>query len=193
VVWGRCWEDGSAPAYWPWVQVMRTLWRSSDPDTALADMGSGAAYIAQLLPEIRLHGADLGAQPVASVLSAEQARFPLFDAAASFLMKTAARQPLLLILDDLHAADPPSLRLLQFLARDLRNARMVVIGTYRPVDVERQREHSTILGAVARDGHRIPLTGWSEVEVARFIEHALPLTAHAAPPELVGAVYRTTE
>ena len=53
VLWGRCWEHGGAPPYWPWVQVLRGLTRSVEPAELARWMGPGAAEIAQIAPELR--------------------------------------------------------------------------------------------------------------------------------------------
>jgi predicted ATPase len=68
----------------------------------------------------------------------EQARFRLFDAVTTFLQRAAHDQPLVLVLDNLHWADKSSLLLLEFLAQELGRARLLVIGTYRDVEVSRQ-------------------------------------------------------
>src|SRR5580658_3871277 len=53
VVWGRCWEHGGAPPYWPWSQVLRGLARNAEPAQLTSWMGTGAAEIAQIAPELR--------------------------------------------------------------------------------------------------------------------------------------------
>ena len=68
-------------------------------------------------------------------LDPEQARFRLFDASSASCATPRGAQPLVLVLDDLHWADKPSLLLLQFLARELGPARLLVIGTYRDVEL----------------------------------------------------------
>src|SRR5262249_24937373 len=96
------------------------------------------------------------------------------------------------VLDDLHWADKPSLLLLEFLARELRGSRLLVLGTYRDVELRRQHPLAHTLAALAREelSQRILLRGLSEGDVARFIE----ITAGIAPPEgLVAAIYRETE
>src|SRR5262249_642199 len=50
---GRCWEVGGAPAYWPWVQALRTLVRATEPNALRAQLGAGAGYVAQILSELR--------------------------------------------------------------------------------------------------------------------------------------------
>ena len=84
-------------------------------------LGGGAADVAQMLPELREVLPDVG-PPVS--LDPEGARFRLFDATATFLRNAADTEPLVLVLDDLHAADASSLLLLEFVARELaRHAR----------------------------------------------------------------------
>ena len=50
-VWGRCWEAGGAPAYWPWLQSLRSLFRDLDGPALRASLGDGATEIAQLIPD----------------------------------------------------------------------------------------------------------------------------------------------
>src|SRR4051794_3597573 len=102
VVWGRCWEGGGAPPFWPWVQVVREVSEAFDDDTLKRLLGSGATYITQLAPDL----ADrLGrsSSPNGPAFESDTARFYLFEAVARFLKRAAAEQPLLLLLEDLHA------------------------------------------------------------------------------------------
>src|SRR5437867_3656942 len=130
---GRCWEGEGAPPYWPWVQVIRAYLRTTDAERLAAEMGGGAPYLAQLVPDVRERLPDLPPAPTSP--QSEHARFYLFDAAATFLRNLAAATPLVLAFDDLQWADTPSLLLLQFLGHEMRNARMLVVGTYRETDV----------------------------------------------------------
>jgi DNA-binding SARP family transcriptional activator len=123
---GRCWEAGGAPAYWPWVQSLRTYVRESDTAALRSQLGAGAGDLAQIVPELRQHFPD---PPEPLSLDPEGARFRLFDATAEFLRNASASRPILLLLDDLHAADEPSLLLLRFLSRELGSTRMLVLGT----------------------------------------------------------------
>jgi class 3 adenylate cyclase len=189
ILWGRCHETGGAPAYWPWVQIIRGYLPDRDPRLLMSDMGTGAAAIAQVVSEVRERLADL---PTPPALEPEQARFRLFDSIAAFLRNAAGREPLVLVLDDLHWADAASLLLLQFLAREMGGARLLVIGTYR--DVELGREHALFqaLGEITREPvtRRHLLRGLTEHDVGRYIE----MTAGVAPPpDLVATVYHETE
>ena len=113
VLWGRCYEEQGAPPYWPWVQAIRAYVQQVDAEQLTAELGSGSADIAEIIPDLREKLPDLGTPPA---LEPEQARFRLFDSITSFLKNAAQHQPLLLVLDDLHWADRSSLLLLEFLA-----------------------------------------------------------------------------
>jgi tetratricopeptide (TPR) repeat protein len=189
VLWGRCYEGAGAPPYWPWVQAIRSYVRDRDPQQLRSEMGAGAADIAEVVSDVRERLPDLKPPPQ---LEPEQARFRLFDSVASFLKSAGRRQPLVLVLEDLHWADRPSLLLLEFLAKELANARLLVIGTYRDMEVSRRHPLSQSLGELTRERlfQRILLRGLGQEEVGRFIE----LVSGLAPPRgLVEAVYRQTE
>ncbi len=186
---GRCHESGGAPAYWPWVQAIRSYVHDHDHKTLLAEMGSGAADIGQVVSEVRER---LPGLPTSLGLEPDHARFRLFDSVTTFLRNAANAAPVMLLLDDLHWADKPSLLLLEFLAREMRGARLLVLGTYRDVELGRQHPLSRTLGELARQQltRRVVLTGLTDQHVARFIE----LTAGLRPPaSLVAAVYKETE
>jgi len=76
VLWGRCYEGEGAPAYWPWVQVVRSYVHDRDPKELMSEMGPGAADIAQVVSEVRER---LPGLPTPPALEPEQARFRLFD------------------------------------------------------------------------------------------------------------------
>lgn len=185
----RCYEGEGAPPFWPWVQIVRAFAQEQDPADLAAMMGPGAADIAQVVPE--LHERIPNLAPAAS-LPPEQARFRFFDSMSTFVKEAAKRKPLVLILDDLHWADKPSLLLLQFLAQELRNTRIFVVGTFRDTDFWPRHPLALTLGELSRQGfsERIRLKGLTQADVARFIE----LTAGLRPPEnLVRSVYQVTE
>lgn len=85
--------------------------------------------------------ARLGVAPPATPpegdTAAAKTRFRVFDAVAAFWQRAAARQPLLTVLDDLHRADVPSLRLLEFVAAELRATRLMILDTCRDAETRR--------------------------------------------------------
>ena len=82
VYWGRCREDEGAPAYWPWVQAIRSYARDADPVALAWQLGGGAAEVAQLIPEV---AEKLDVEP-AKGSDSEEARFRLFDSVTSLLL-----------------------------------------------------------------------------------------------------------
>jgi len=189
VVWGRCWESAGAPAFWPWEQILRALLRARDPRELVAQLGTAAPDVAQLVPAIRPH---LGNWSPVAPSDSEQARFRLFDSVTSLLLETSRAAPLVLILDDLHWADRPSLLLLQFLAREMQAAHLLVVATARDLDERAHPSLDEALGALRREPvHlRVPLAGLAEGDVAMLLN---AMGGHAVPERMARAVFERTE
>ncbi|MGH7319993.1 MAG: ATP-binding protein, partial [Candidatus Rokuibacteriota bacterium] len=180
VVWGTCWEGDGAPAYWPWVQVLRDLIEPRADDAPLAAdalPGDVAALLTGDRPGTE-SGGDL-----------EQARFRLFDALAGVLQRAATGQPLVVVLDDLHWADTPSLLALGFLARELTGRRLFILGTYRDVEVTADHPLSGTLARLGGLTRHISLPGLDHEEIGALIA----LITGADPDAfVVGSVLRRT-
>jgi len=189
VLWGRCWEAGGAPAYWPWVQSIRALIRSGDPEALRRHLAAGAGDVAQIVPEVRDLVPGVEEPPE---LDPASSRFRLFDAVAGFLMAAAEPDGLVLVLDDLHAADAPSLLLLRFLAGEIGESRLLVLGCYRDADLERQGPLSAAVVQLGRTSvtRRLDLRGLDEGDVAEFIRRT---TGSDPPDRLVAGVHEETE
>jgi tetratricopeptide (TPR) repeat protein len=174
IAWGRCWDGGGAPAFWPWIQVLRPLVQRLP--------GKGTAHLAgeigRLVPEF-------GALPE-PVDVPEHERFRLFDAIAGLLGRVADDHPLVVVLDDLHWADAPSLLLLRFVARELRRRPVAVIGTYR--DVELAPEH-LLLDTAAEECRHFSLAGLGPSEVADLV---LALTEETLSAGAEASLHRAT-
>ena len=190
VLWGRSYESGGAPPYWPWVQVIRSHVAATEPDALRNQMGSTASVIAEIVPDVKQKLPDLA--PASPVDDPESARFRLFDSITTFLKQAASIQPLVLMLEDLHWSDKPSLMLLEFVARELANSKIMVIGNYRDMELNRRHPLSITLGDLTRERlfERVLLRGLQKHDVARFIEIAAGITP---PPALVEAVNTQTE
>jgi DNA-binding SARP family transcriptional activator len=189
VLTGRCWEAGGAPAYWPWVQSLRAYLRGTGAEAVRAQLGTAGPVIAQMLPELHELVPDL---PPAPSLESEGARFRLFDATAAFLRNAAGATPLVLVLDDLQAADTPSLLLLQFLAGQVADARILIVGAYRDVELRRDHPLRSTLAELSRHDttRRLTLSGLTELDVSRFI--ALTTEVDSAEA-LAAAIHDQTE
>ena len=165
--WGRCWEGGGAPAYWPWTQVVRAMQRA-EPG-AVEGLG------------------PLDAEPLGGE-ETEDARFALFDAFTGLIEKRAAERPMLIVLDDLHAADVPSLLLLEFLARDLRRLPVVVLVTMRPEELE--PDTRDVVSRIAREATPLWVAGLDAPEVETLIHRS---TGAAQDPRITEALHEVTE
>ena len=190
VLWGRCYESEGAPPYWPWVQAIRDYVRGRDPEQLRSEMGAAAAEIAEIVPDVRERLPDVGEPPLLE--DPRQARFRLFDSLTAFLKSAARAQPLVFVLDDLHWADEGSLRLLEFVARELAGVRLLLIGTYRDIELSRRHPLAQSLAELTRERlfKRLLLRGLGREDVGRFVE----ATCGISPPaELVSVVYAHTE
>ena len=189
VVWGRCWEAGGAPAYWPWVQALRVLVRGVGREELVPQLGAGAPFVAQIVAEVAEILPEVRPPPP---MGAEAARFGLFDAVAAFLRNAGAGQPLMVVLDDLHAADAPSILLLRFVARELGEARVLLLGAYRDMELDRGHPLAVALAELSREPatRHVRLSGLDEAGVARLIYEITGVT----PGEgVAAAVHRGTE
>lgn len=190
VLWGRCHEEVGAPPYWPWVQIIGSALAARDPSQALADLGAGAADLADIVPQICDRLPEL--RPPDRHQDPAEARFLMFEAIRQFFGHACERQAIVLVLDDLHWADAPSLRLLEFLVPEIAELALLVVGTYRATELSRQHPLSNTLGSLTRVPHvvRINLPGLGAEEVQTFIAEA----AGSMPPHrFARTLHRQTE
>ena len=166
---GRCFEQSGPAPYWPWAQVLRAHVRDSAAVQLYAEMPLEAAVIADLVPEVRDTLSTLPMPP--PLTHPAQGRLRLFDAITTFFKRAAQRQPLVLVLDNLHWADPSSLLLLTFLAEELAASRLLVLGTYRDTALARGHPLRQTLGELITLPHfqQLSLAGLTEADVAQFI------------------------
>ena len=159
------------------------------PTTFDGSIGPDGSHIAQVLPEVRDVLPELPELPDDD---SDRARFQLFDSFARLLRNASRDAPIVLILDDLHAADEPSLLLLRFVSMDLADTSVVVLAVYREGELAASDPRVGLLAEVARvsAGERLDPPGLTVDEVARYIE----LAGGERPPDgLAEAVHRETE
>ncbi|HEV3011879.1 MAG TPA: AAA family ATPase, partial [Actinomycetota bacterium] len=183
---GSCWGSDSAPGYWPWVQVVRGLRRAATPGEWAAAEAAGGSGLGVLLGEAPAGPPDGASRPGPDPAEA----FRVFDAVTSALVAVAQDRPVVVVLDDLHWADPASLRLLEFAAQHTWFERLLLIGTYRDVEVE-PADHplAPLLLQLVAKATTVTLTGLGRDEVGALIAR----TAGREPgPELVAEIHRRT-
>ncbi|QDY77942.1 AAA family ATPase [Streptomyces qinzhouensis] len=182
---GTCWDSDSAPGYWPWVQILRALRRAVGGEWDAVEAAAGGRL-----------GALLGEDPGLRTLAPADAQeptdaFPLYDAVTTALVTAAQRRPLVVVLDDLHWADPATVRLLAFAAQHTWYERILLIGAYRDAEVEAP-EHPLrplLLPLASRASATLRLTGLDRDGVAALIA----LFAGGEPEDkLVDEVHRSS-
>ena len=189
VLWGRNYEEEGTPPYWPWVQAVRSYIHQANEERLISEIGRGGSSIADVVPQMHDKITDLNPSPP---MEPEAARFRLFDSITTFLKNAAQNQPLMLVLDDLHWADRPSLLLLEFLARELGDARLLLVGCYRDTDLSRQHPLAETLAQLSREPvfRRQVLRGLDQDEVGQFVEATI---GAKISQEMTGALYTHTE
>ena len=184
---GRCWEAGGAPAYWPWTQALSALVQQVEPGRLRGQLARDGAELVRLFPELRERLPDL---PVPTDPHGEGARFRLLVALAAFLRRCASFGPLAIFLDDLHAADEPSLLLLRFIVGQLAGSPILIVGCCR--DTELGTGLAAALSDLTRDPatRRITLKGLNATATARLLEATI---GRAPADELAAQVHAETE
>lgn len=189
IVRGHCYDmEGSLP-YVPFVEAIEYGLTVAARDVFRSAMGEAGSEIARFVPKVRVAFPDL---PPPLALPTDQARHYMFESVCDFFERAAAIQPMLIVLEDLHWADESTTQLLESVARRVEGTRLLVIGTYRDVDLHpghpfmRGIEHLSRLQTVLR----ITLKRLSSVEVAGMLSS---LAGQEPPERLVQLIYSETE
>jgi AAA ATPase domain len=186
---GHSYEEGSLSLpYLPFIEAIRSYVLDGEPDQLKRELGSGAPEMARIISEIR----DRLRIELRPAGDPEDDRWRLFNAVADFLRAAAETQPLLLILEDLHWADRGTLDLLLHVARNLRGSRLLVVATYRDVEVDRAHPLSSALIGLRQIGEvpRILLRGLTPDEVRRLVS---AITGQDVRWSLAEGLHRQTE
>lgn len=186
---GHCYEMEGSPPYVPFIEMLEHRARSVPPDLFRYALGDDAPEVAKLMPELRRMFPGI---PPALELPPEQQRRFLFNAYREFVGRSARQGPIVALFEDLHWADEPTLLLLQHLAQALAGMPILMIGTYRDVDLEVGRPFAKMLESLLRQKlgtrislRRLPVTG---VEQMLAVLSGQPL-----PRSLARVVFEQTE
>ncbi|MBV9169924.1 MAG: AAA family ATPase, partial [Chloroflexi bacterium] len=163
------WHEGEASlAYGPLAEALGTYAATIQPERLRQLLGAAASPLAELVPRVR---AALPEIPVAAPIGSDAARLRLYDAVTQFLLSLACDSTLVLVLDDLQWADHDSLALLRHFARFVARARILMLGTYRDVEVDRAHPLAETLAIIRHEADyaRLRLSGFSFDETAAFL------------------------
>ena len=188
-VFGRCYESEGAVPYSPFVEMLEQALAIMPPELIREDLGEDAPEIARMVPELRRRFPDIG-EPLE--LPPEQQRRYFFNAVASFVARASIRFPLMLVMDDVHWADEPTLLLMEHMAALMSKLRIFGVGTYRDVELEVARPLAATLERLvrARTVDRLSLKRFDRAAVALMLD---ALAGQAPPDAIVGAIFEETE
>lgn len=186
---GRC-DDGLGVPYQPFVEALTHVIAHVPDDQLATLLGPTAGELCRLVPELtqRLPGASpTGSDP-------ETERYLLFEAIAAWLEAQSRIAPTLLVLDDIHWAAEPTLRLLRHVLRSDRDFSLLVIGTYRDTEIDRMHPLGALLADLRRtEGvERIALGGLDDTGMADLVERASGRELSDQARELARAVHAET-
>ena len=186
---GHCYEMEGSPPYVPFIETLEQSARSVPLDTFRYALGGDAPEVAKLMPELRRMFPDI---PPALELPPEQQRRFLFNAYRGFVERSARLMPIVALFEDLQWADEPTLLLLQHLAQAVAGLPMLMIGTYRDVDLKAGRPCARMLESLTRQKlgtrillRRLPLAGVEQMLAA--------LSLQQPPRSLARVVFEQTE
>ena len=186
---GHCYEGEGAPPYVPFIEMLEYSARTIVPATFRHALGDAASEVAKLMPELRRMFSDI---PAPIELPPEQQRRFLFNAYREFVDRSCREAPRVVVLEDLHWADEPTLLLLQHLAQTIATTPLLVVGTYRDVELDVARPFVRTLEALVRQRlatrislQRLPLSG---------VESMLRGMSNQPPPSsLTRVIFQETE
>lgn len=171
--WGHCHESLGTPAYWPWVEAIESYIRTLGDNAFQNLLSSRKSVLADFLPSIRSKFADI--PPAHRHFDPTSAQFSLFSAVADLLSAMSHESPKLIVLEDLNWADAQTLQLLEFFTDRIGTTRLLLLGTYRDVEVSRKHPLAATLGELVRSRafRRLSLKRFSESQVQMYLNASL--------------------
>jgi hypothetical protein len=189
VLYGR-WDEAALAPYQAFREALGDYARACPEALLRRDLTDVAGEISRLWPELARR---IGTSPASFAAAGEAERFRLFESLDTWIQRMAARHPVLLVLDDLHWADVPSLLLLRHLMQARRSTPLLAVAMYRDVELERS-ELSAALPSLVRDTdcRRLPLRGLDRDAAVRLLEAAVGRPFSVRESALVSELERET-
>jgi DNA-binding NarL/FixJ family response regulator len=173
VLWGRSHESISTPPCWPWVEALGEYLRQIDEERLVDLIRLHASILALPIPTIREKFGDVLAPP--PIVEPEAAQFRLFNTMFDVLRDASSNTPLLILLEDLNWADAQTLQLIEFLAVRIGSTRVLLVGTYRDVELSRKHPLSATLAELARahEYARIAIKRFTAPQIRAYLDQCL--------------------
>ncbi len=186
---GHCYQGQSVP-YLPFVEALRQSLREVPPQEVERIAGVAAVDLVKLLPELGYALPHLLDGPA---LAPQDNQLRLWECVAQLAARAARERPTVILLEDLQWADHASLQLLQYLARNNRDDRLLLLGTYRDDELGRQHPLAEVLASMNRERLflRLPLKRLSEPQTRALM--AGLLQTQAVPERAARLVHQLTQ
>ncbi len=170
VLYGRSKEELATP-YGPWIEALAHYVEHAPEGVLPAHIERHGGELNRLIPGL---ASQFPEAPPPRETDPETERYLLFNAAAGLLQQAAAERPVVLLLDDLHWADKPTLALLKHVVESGDGDALLILGTYRDSELSRQHPLTDLLADLRseRGVERISLEGLGEQEVVAIMETA---------------------
>ncbi len=172
----------------PIVQALRALVRDVDPDRIALAAGPTLPELARLVPELAMVAGD-AARPGDQV---EWIQTRIFEGILRLLGGLGEGSPVLLIIEDLHWADRSTRDLLAFLARNARDERLLIVGTFRTDELHRRHPLTSWLAEAERQP-RVERVDVQRFQRDELVELLAAITGGTPPQTLVDSVARRSD
>jgi len=170
VLYGRCDEELAIP-YGPWIEALSHYVEHGPEAVLCAHAERHGGELSRMVPQLRGRLPDL---PLPRETDPDTERYLLWGAVVGLLREASGEEPLMLVLDDLHWADKPTLLLLKHVVSQGQGLRALIVATYRESDLARGHPLSDALADLHREQgvERIALKGLAEANIVEIMERA---------------------
>jgi class 3 adenylate cyclase/tetratricopeptide (TPR) repeat protein len=192
VLLGRCDEEVSAP-YRPFAEALSHFVAHADEELLRSHAATYGGELARMVPALQQR---LGELAPPQTTDPDTERYLLYAAAVGLLEEASATAPLILVLDDLHWADKPSLQLLRHVVANTSSDRLLLLCTYRDVELSASHPLTEALAGLHREPagvSNIDLKGFDDTGVIAFMESAAGHELDDAGVGLAHQLYRETD
>jgi class 3 adenylate cyclase/tetratricopeptide (TPR) repeat protein len=191
VLFGRSDEEVLVP-YQPFVEALRQFVTTARPEDLRRYLGPLGGELVRLVPDLadRVPGI---APPLTG--EPETERYRLFEAVSAFFSNVSLDTPVVLVLDDIHWSDKPTLLLLRHIVRSPQASKILILGTYREMELGRTHPLDEALEQLRRDHafERISLDGFDQNEIAEWLATTGGTGVGKRGYRLAGALHEATE
>ena len=186
---GGCYEFEASSPYMPFVEAIRQWVHQTEPEPLQSKLEGLAGSLLRLAPEI---STKLGEPEPLPSLGPTEERLRMFDHIVRLFRRLAEPKGLLVMLDDLHWADTGSLQLLSYLVRHLSDHKVMLLGCYRELELDRAHPLAEALVAWNRERvvQRISLDRLTVEQTGQMLQ---TLFQDEVAEDFVQAIHRETE